>query len=101
MKDRDFNDLLQSVKQAGSIHRKESDASRAFSFTPLDIKRIRESLSKTQAEFARMIGVSISTLRNWEQGRRAPDGPARALLRVAEQAPETVERALSWRKDAA
>jgi putative transcriptional regulator len=41
-----------------------------------------------------MIGVSIDTLQNWEQGRRQPEGPARALLKIAECEPEAVERAL-------
>src|SRR5262249_30378515 len=48
-----------------------------------DVKAIRERLGKSQAGFARMIGVSVSTLQNWEQGRRRPVGPARALLEVA------------------
>ncbi len=42
-----------------------------------------------------MIGVSVSTLQNWEQGRRQPEGPARALLKVAAENPEAVEKALS------
>jgi len=41
-----------------------------------------------------MIGVSVATLRNWEQGRRVPEGPARALLKVASKNPEAVEEAL-------
>ena len=45
----------------------------------MDVKAIRLRLGKSQSEFARMIGVSISTLQNWEQGRRRPEGPARAL----------------------
>jgi hypothetical protein len=46
------------------------------------------------AEFALMIGVSVATLRNWEQGRRTPDGPALALLRVAARNPKAVIQAL-------
>ena len=42
-----------------------------------------------------MIGVSVSTLQNWEQGRRQPEGPARALLKVATEKPEAVAEALS------
>jgi putative transcriptional regulator len=41
-----------------------------------------------------MIGVSVATLRNWEQGRRHPEGPARALLRVTAEDPDAVARAL-------
>lgn len=55
---------------------------------------LRARFSKSQTEFALMIGVSVATLRNWEQGRRTPDGPALALLRVASAAPNAVEKAL-------
>jgi putative transcriptional regulator len=59
------------------------------------VRKIREKLQKSQSEFARMIGVSVSTLQNWEQGRRQPEGPARALLVVASKAPEVVAKALA------
>jgi putative transcriptional regulator len=69
----------------------------AFEFNPMDIKAIRNTLHKSQSEFALMIGVSVSTLQNWEQGRRNPDGPARALLKEASENPETVSKALeAW-----
>ncbi len=64
-------------------------------FPPVDVKAVRRRLGKSQAEFARMIGVSVSTLQNWEQGRRRPEGPARALLRVAAANPEAVAAALA------
>ncbi|MBI3127600.1 MAG: helix-turn-helix domain-containing protein [Candidatus Tectomicrobia bacterium] len=70
-------------------------AGRTFSFRPADVKAIRTGLKKSQAEFALMIGVSVATLQNWEQGRRQPEGPARALLKVAAENPKAVERALS------
>ncbi len=78
-----FDELVGSIKEAGRIHRGEANASRTFTFKPEDVKKIREKLKKSQSEFARMIGVSVSTLQNWEQGRRQPEGPARALLVVA------------------
>jgi putative transcriptional regulator len=89
-----FEQLVRSVKQAGRIHRGAAKASRAFFFAPADIKAIRHKLRKSQREFALMIGVSVATLRNWEQGRRTPEGPALALLRVASAAPKAVSRAL-------
>ncbi len=52
-------------------------------------------MRKSQAEFAGMIGVSLSTLQNWEQGRRRPEGPARALWKVAAENPSAVSAALS------
>ncbi len=95
MKDHDFEKLKKSVRQAGKIRRGEKKASRIYKFDPADIKRIRRSLGKSQSEFAMMIGVSVSTLQNWEQGRRNPEGPARALLKIAAENPEAVDKALS------
>lgn len=60
----------------------------------MDIKGIRQKLDKSQREFALMIGVSVGTLQNWEQGGRKPVGPARALLLVASQSPEAFREAL-------
>ena len=95
MSDKDFANLVESIKQAGQIKRGELEPGRRFEFTPLDIKAIRHKLEKSQSEFAMMIGVSVGTLQNWEQGRRKPVGPARALLRVAAKHPEAVQEALS------
>ncbi len=91
-----FEELVESIKQAGKIHRGEAKPSRRFEYAPEDIKAIRKRLGRSQSEFALMIGVSVSTLRNWEQGRRAPEGPARALLRVAAENPQAVIKAL-WK----
>ena len=95
MKKQDFQKLTKSIQQAGRINRGESKPARRFVFKPADIKSIRDSLNKSQSEFALMIGVSVSTLQNWEQGRRQPEGPARALLKVAAENPKAVEKALS------
>ena len=95
MKKQLFEDLVASVKHAGKIHRGEAKASRTFVFQPEDVRKIREKLQKSQSEFAHMIGVSLSTLQNWEQGRRQPEGPARALLVVASKAPDVVAKALA------
>jgi len=95
MKKQPFNELVESVRQAGRIRRGEMRPSRVKEFPPVDVKAIRRRLGKSQSEFALMIGVSISTLQNWEQGRRRPEGPARALLRVAAENPEVVAAALA------
>jgi putative transcriptional regulator len=94
MKAEAFEELLTSVRQAGRIARGEARASRRTSYRPADVKAIRAALEQTQEEFAAMIGVSVATLRNWEQGRRMPEGPALALLRVAAAEPQAVARAL-------
>ncbi|MFV2081601.1 MAG: NadS family protein [bacterium] len=94
MDDRDFEDLIKSIRQAGKIKRGELRPSRVFEFKPVNIKKIRNDLNLSQPVFARMIGVSPKTLRNWEQGRRQPTGPARALLKVVQDYPEIVARSL-------
>jgi len=95
MKKELFDQLAQSLEQAVKIHRGEAKPAREFVFNAKDVRAIRAKLHKSQTEFARMIGVSLDTLQNWEQGRRHPVGPARALLLVASRAPRVVERALS------
>ena len=98
MKDAAFQELLTSVRQAGRIRRGTMPPSRVTTFAPADVRAVRSKLKLTQTEFALMIGVSAATLRNWEQGRRAPEGPALALLRVAEKNPKAVIHALHGRR---
>jgi len=97
MKKQLFEELVASIKEAGRIHRGEVQPSRSFVFEPQDVRKIREKLHKSQSEFAQMIGVSVATLQNWEQGRRQPRGPARALLQVASKSPQVVAKALGAR----
>jgi putative transcriptional regulator len=89
-----FANLVESVKQAGQIKKGQLQPGRTFELSSVDIKAIRKKLHKSQREFALMIGVSLSTLQNWEQGRRKPRGPAKALLKVASESPEAIEKAL-------
>lgn len=94
MKKQLFEELANSIGEAGRIRRGELKPSRVFRYRPVDIKRIRKRLQVSQGQFALMIGVSKSTLQNWEQGRREPEGPARALLRIVDKQPEAVLEAL-------
>jgi putative transcriptional regulator len=61
----------------------------------LEVRDLRRRACLTQQEFAARLGVPVETIRNWEQGKRAPRGPARALLAVIAHAPETVFAALA------
>lgn len=61
----------------------------------VDVRNLRKRLGLTQAEFAARFGFSIGTVRDWEQGRRRPDGAARVLLTVIEREPNAVTRALA------
>jgi putative transcriptional regulator len=60
----------------------------------IDVKAIREGISLSQGEFAKLFGLSKRTLEHWEHGRRVPSGPARAFLTVIAREPEAVRRAL-------
>ncbi|MGJ4886710.1 helix-turn-helix domain-containing protein [Bradyrhizobium sp. HKCCYLR20261] len=62
---------------------------------PVEVRDLRRRVQLTQQEFAAKLGVPVETIRNWEQGKRMPRGPARALLTVIAHAPETVFAALA------
>jgi putative transcriptional regulator len=94
MNDEDFKKLVQSVKQMGSIMRGDDIPHRRTTLPVIDVRALRERTGLTQADFSRMMGVSIRTLQNWEQGRREPEGPAKALLRVVQREPQAVLNAL-------
>jgi len=61
----------------------------------VDVKAIRQQLGLSQASFSARFGLSLHSLRNWEQGKRTPDPAARAYLKVIEKAPDVVTQALS------
>ncbi len=95
MNDELFEELVASVREGGAIMRGEVAPSRRFEGTQgtqatPDVRNIRDGYGLSQAEFAALLGISVATLRNWEQGRRAPEGPARVLLRVAARHPKAV-----------
>ncbi|MBF0357189.1 MAG: helix-turn-helix domain-containing protein [Magnetococcales bacterium] len=94
MDDSLFSELTQSVKEAGSIKRGEKKPSREFAFAAPDVKAIRKKTGLSQSRFSQLLGVSIKTLQNWEQGRRHPQGPARVLLTVFRSNPNAVTSAL-------
>ena len=61
----------------------------------IDVAKVRRKLNLSQKDFAAFSGISVSTVRDWEQNRRLPRGPARVLLTIIERDPEAVERALT------
>ena len=77
-----------------SLEKGEIKPSRVFEMESLDIAKIRNKTNKTQEEFAAMLNISIGTLRNWEQGRRKPDGAALSLLKIVKADPQYVEKVL-------
>jgi putative transcriptional regulator len=85
-----FRELLRSVREGGAILRGEVKPGRETEFTNPSVAEIREEYGLSQAKFAALIGISVRTLQNWEQGRRQPQGPAKVLLRVAAKHPRAV-----------
>lgn len=82
------NDLLKSVRQM-----KTGKAAKETRVKLSAAAEARAKVGLSQSEFARLLGVSVRTLQDWEQGRREPSGAAKTLLRIAEQNPEAVKAA--------
>ena len=85
-----FDELLMSIEQGGRILRGKKVPSRSFRVDKPNVSAIRRHLGLTQQKFAELLGISPATLRNWEQGRRKPEGAARVLLCVAAKYPRAV-----------
>jgi putative transcriptional regulator len=90
MDEKMFAELESSLKEGMAIIRGEVQPSRTFQFESPDVKAIRENLKLSQQQFSALLGISIRTLQNWEQGRRTPEGPARVLLLVAAKKPQAL-----------
>ena len=93
MDDKLFEELKQSLREARSIRAGTLTGRRTW-IDVMDVKAVRERTCLTQGEFAAALHVSVRTVQNWEQRRRAPTGPAVALLKVMAQAPDVVIKAL-------
>src|SRR6058998_3614945 len=94
MKKELFAELIESIRQGGEILRGRTKPKRAFKYDELDVRKIRQRLGLSQTKFSALLDISPATLRNWEQSRRKPHGPARVLLRVAEKNPKCVLKAV-------
>ena len=90
MKDALFDELSASIKEGGAILRGDTAPARHTEFEDPEVGTIRAEYGLSQAKFAAMLGISVRTLQNWEQGRRHPHGPARVLLRVAARHPRAI-----------
>lgn len=93
MKNALFAELMESVEQMDEIVRGECAPSREHFVAATRVKDIRKAANLSQPKFAKLIGVELATLRNWEQGRREPTGPAKVLIRAIENDPVHVLKA--------
>ncbi len=87
---KNFERLLTSTKEAKDIISGQKMASRRFLIEEPNAKEIRAKLSLTQEKFANLMNISVHTLRNWEQGRRRPQGTARVLLNIVNNNPQVL-----------
>lgn len=90
-----FDKLVESMTQMNEIIDGERVPSSEFVIDPIQVKSIRMATGLTQDKFCKLIDVKLGTLRNWEQGRREPTGPAKALLRAIKNDPKHVLVALA------
>lgn len=90
MTDRNIGlEILEGIQEIKSFKRGEIESLVVRELKePAPAQEIRAQLALSQAGFAALMGVSVRTVQDWEQGRRRPSGPARSLLRIAEQHPE-------------
>ncbi|MCF8076865.1 MAG: helix-turn-helix domain-containing protein [Desulfotignum sp.] len=87
-------DLVDETTEEEIARQKAADEKEAMLDAARYARRIRKRLGLTQTEFSLRIGVSVDTIRNWEQGKRCPNGAALSLLKVLDKAPETALAAL-------
>jgi putative transcriptional regulator len=89
MSDRNIGqEIFQGIKEIKRFRKGEIDLTVRTLNEPSPTKTIRKRLRLSQSAFASLMGVSPRTIQDWEQGRRKPQGPAKSLLRIAEQHPE-------------
>lgn len=93
MKSEDFKGILEGIADAAAFVR--GDRTRARVVAGPDVKAIRARAKMSQAQFARAYHLPIGTVKDWEQARRQPDAPARALLTAIERNPEEVMKLLA------
>ena len=90
-----FDRLVLSMRQMDAVVAGRRKPPRRFEVQPASIKALRAQTGLSQAKFAELLSVDLGTLRNWEQGRREPTGPAKALLRAIHRDPANVLKALA------
>ena len=88
-------ELVESANEALAIADGRKTAPRTVEPKVIDVATVRRKLGLSQARFAARYGLSLATVRDWEQHRRHPDQVARVLLQVIEKEPDAVERALA------
>lgn len=90
MDDNLFNELLSGVKEMKEIRTGKRMPAKITKLKKNEVTEVRQKLRLTQTQFATAFGISVATLRNWEQGHRNPTGPAVTLIKVAQKHPKAI-----------
>ena len=90
-----YESISAGLNEAIAHAKGETVPAKVHKFKPVDVKAVRSSVGMSQSEFASSFGISLGTLRHWEQGLREPRGPARVLLQVVAKEPAAVLNALA------
>jgi putative transcriptional regulator len=90
-----FESIQTGLKEAIAHAKGKKSGVVVHEFAPVDVKAVRKKVGMSQREFAASFGISLGTLRHWEQGTRQPHGPARVLLNVVAKEPKLVLSALA------
>lgn len=85
-----FAELCASVREMTEVARGDQEPHRRVILEPTRVTQTRQAMALSQQQFARLMGVSLRTLQNWEQGHREPTGPAKMLLKVARHRPDAL-----------
>ena len=89
-----FTEIKDGLKDA-IVHAKgKKTKAKEYRMEPMDVRSIREKTGMSQQRFCATFGISVGTLRHWEQGLRAPQGAARVLLKVVDHNPRAVIKAI-------
>ena len=89
-----FESIKKGVEEAIAWKRGKKTRSRIRKYTAMDVSKIRKKTKMTQKEFSESFSIPLSTLRQWEQGKRVPQGPAQALLKIIDKNAKTALEAL-------
>ncbi len=89
-----FKSIMAGLEDALAYAEGDTSRAKVHKIEVMDVKAVRKKTGLSQSKFAAVFKIPVGTLRNWEQGRRQPEGPAIALLHIIDKEPETAIRAL-------
>lgn len=90
-----FSELIEGIQEMKAVEEGNQEPYRVSKMEPSEVTQIRQSMKLSQAKFATLMGISVRTLQNWEQGYRSPTGSAKVLLQIAKKNPKAVLEAVA------